>query len=220
MKILVAEDDDYLSEAITTALKHGGYHVDRVVTALEAKGALVAVPYDLLLLDLGLPDQDGTKLLKDIRQEGRAIPVMIITARDTIEDKISGLDQGANDYLTKPFDFRELESRIRALLRKSVWGNSECFKLGRLSFNTGTREVFLDEKLVRLTPGELTVLEALLKKVGRIVNKAELIDYIARWDESASENAVEILVHRLRKKLEPGEVKIQTVRGLGYIIEK
>lgn len=220
MKILLAEDDDYLSEAITTALQHGGYRVDRVTSALEARGALASAPYDLFLLDLGLPDRDGTELLKQIRHEGVAIPVIIITARDTIEDKINGLDQGANDYMTKPFDFRELESRIRALLRKEVWGNTEQYKIGRLSFHINSREAFLDDKLVRLTPGELSVIELLLRRAGHVVSKAELIDYLSSWEDSASENAIEIIIHRLRRKLEHGGVRIQTVRGLGYCLER
>lgn len=220
VKILLAEDDTYLSTAITDALTHGGYRVDHVTTATEARGALASTPYDLFLLDLGLPDQDGTELLKQIRGEGLVIPVIILTARDTIEDKVSGLDQGANDYITKPFDFRELESRIRALLRKALWGNAPKATVGRLSFHYESKEAFLDDKLVKLTPGELSALELLLRRAGHVVGKSELIDYLSSWDESASENAIEIIIHRLRRKLQPGGVRIETVRGLGYTLEK
>jgi len=220
MKILIAEDDEYLCEALRQGLDRIGYSVDCVHTGLEAKGAIADTKYDLLLLDLGLPDIDGTKVLADIRKSGATLPVLIMTARDTIEEKIIGLDYGASDYLTKPVDFRELAARIRAQLRKSVWGNRSQIICGSLKFDTETKEVSLNDTAVHLTRAENDTLEVLLKQHGRMVNKGDLIDVLAKWDTIPSENAIEIIIHRLRRKLGSGDVAIRTIRGFGYVLER
>ena len=220
MKILVAEDDEYFCEALSEGLDRSGYGVECVHTGVEAKGALADTKYDLLLLDLGLPDIDGIRILRDIRRAGAELPVIIITARDALEDKICGLNEGASDYLIKPFDFRELDARIRALLRKTVWQNRSQIELGSLKVDTLTGEVILNDTAVQLTPSETATLEFLLKQPGRLVSKGDLIDILAKWDTMPSENAVEIIIHRLRRKLGASDVIIRTARGFGYVIEK
>lgn len=201
-------------------LENVGYAVDQVSTGMEAKHALQDISYDLLLLDLGLPGIDGTEILRQIRNSGQCLPVIIITARDTIQDKIKGLDLGANDYLTKPFDFRELEARIRAVLRKNIWNNKLEVIHGPIKFVINTREVFLNDAPADLTPREVAVLELLLQKTGRLINKRQLIEQIANWDEEPSDNAIEIIIHRLRRKLEPAGIKISTIRGFGYMLNE
>jgi DNA-binding response OmpR family regulator len=220
VKILIVEDDEYLCEALSEGLTRSGYSVDCVHSGVEARGAIADTRYDLLLLDLGLPDMDGIKILKDIRKDGAELPVIIISAKDGLEDKICGLNEGANDYLIKPFDFRELDARIRAMLRKTFWRNQAQIKFGSLKVDTGTREVFLDDIAVQLTPGETATMEHFLKHPGRLVSKGDLIDILAKWDTMPSENAVEIIIHRLRRKLVDSDVNIRTARCFGYVLEK
>ncbi|MBI4533840.1 MAG: response regulator transcription factor [Candidatus Melainabacteria bacterium] len=219
MRILVAEDDEFLAGGLRLGLEQKGYAVDAVRSGMEAAIALREVGYDLLVLDLGLPGLDGVDVLKGLRREGQSLPVIVITARDSIEDRIQGLDLGANDYLTKPFDFRELEARIRALLRKNAWGNKMEIVHGPIRFLTNSREVVIDGKTAELTPREVAVLELLLQRVGRLVGKRQLMEQVAGWEEEPSENAIEIVIHRLRRKLEDADVCIRTVRGFGYMLE-
>lgn len=220
MRILLAEDDEYLQSALLLALKHKGYSVDGVRSGSEAHAALLTVPYDLVLLDLGLPGLDGTEVLAKIRARGGNMPVIVITARDTVEDKIQGLDLGANDYLVKPFDFRELEARIRAVLRKSHWQNKIDIEFGCLKLNTNSGQLFIENQPIDLTPKENAVLHALMAKAGEVVTKRQLIEQVSEFDADASENAIEILIHRLRKKLDAADVVVNTVRGFGYALER
>lgn len=219
MRILVAEDDEYLQSALKMGLQKAGYAVDAVWSGTEATIALREVAYDLLVLDLGLPGRDGTEVLSILRREGQTLPVIIITARDSVDDKIVGLDLGANDYITKPFDIRELDARIRAVVRKNVWGNKLEITHGPLRFSPKSREVFVNDKHSDLTPREVAVLEVLLQKVGRLVNKRTLVEQVSNWDEEPSDNAIEIVIHKVRKKLEPFGIRIRTVRGFGYMLE-
>lgn len=220
MKVLVAEDDEYLLSGLVLALTHKGYTVEAVRSGPEAQAALAVSAFDLLLLDLGLPCLDGLELLTRLRAQGEDLPVIIITARDGIEDKIQGLDLGANDYLVKPFDIRELEARIRAVLRKSHWRNKVEIDFGGLRLNTNSGLLLLDNQLVELTPKETAVLRTLMARVGRVVSKKQLMDQVTDWADESSENAVEIVVHRLRKKLESAAILISTVRGFGYVLEE
>ncbi len=220
MRILLAEDDEFLQEALKLGLENIGYAVDAVTNGMQAHNALKDIDYDLLLLDLGLPLLDGTEVLTAIRKKGQILPVIIITARDSVEDKITGLDLGANDYITKPFDFRELEARIRALFRKDVWNNRMEIIHGPLAFITNSREVLLNGEPADLTPREVAVLELLLQKVGRLVSKRVLVEQVANWDDEPTDNAIEITIHRLRKKLESSGIHINTVRGFGYVLEE
>lgn len=220
MKILIAEDDALLGESLVLSITKHGHMVDWVSTGSEAKGALADQTYDLLILDLGLPDIDGTALLKDLRSKGFALPVLILTARDGIEHKIGGLELGANDYLTKPFDFRELYARMKSLMRLQAWSNNSEIAIGRLRFDTGERVAFLDGKILPMTPKELSAFEVLSKNLDRLVSKSELIDRLKDWDAELSENGVETVIHRLRQKLKAADLSIKTVRGFGYTLEK
>ncbi len=220
MRILLAEDDDYLADAISMALRDGGYSVDKVASGTDADQAVNSSNYDLLILDLGLPALDGLEVLKRLRGKGQPLPVLILTARDSLQDRVNGLDLGANDYLTKPFDLPELEARIRALLRKDRWGNRTTISHGDLQFDTVSRQVTLKEELVELSARELAVLEILLQRVGRVVTKRQLAEHLSSWEMEVTYNAIEIVIHRLRKKLEPSGINLRTMRGLGYIVEK
>lgn len=219
MRVLLAEDDEYLLSALTHALKHKDYTVDGVRSGTEANAALMGAPYDLVLLDLGLPGMDGTEVLSELRKRGEDMPVIVITARDQVEDRINGLDIGANDYLVKPFDFRELEARMRAVLRKSHWRNQLELEFGSLKLNTNSGKLQLGEQDLDLTPKESNILQSLMSKAGQVVSKRHLIEQVSDWKDESSENAVEIVVHRLRKKLEAADVVINTVRGFGYVLE-
>lgn len=219
MRVLLAEDDNYLQSALTLALGHQGYLVDTVSDGRDATLALQQTSYDLLLLDLGLPGLDGTEVLRDLRQRGDDVPVIVITARDSVDDRIHGLDLGANDYIVKPFDVRELEARIRASLRKSQWGNQLYIEFGNLKLDINAGKVFIGDKQLDLTPKECTVLQILLSRGGKVVSKRAILDSISGWTDDVSENAVEIVVHRLRKKLVDTGANIATVRGYGYQLE-
>ncbi len=219
MKILLAEDDKFLAEGLSMVLRDSGYAVD-----VESDGANIPVticttPYDLLVLDLGLPNLDGFDVLKRIRSKGETIPILILTARDSLTDRVKGLDLGANDYLTKPFELPELEARIRALIRKDSWSNRTEISLGSLSFNTVDRVATIDGKMVDFTARELAVLEILLQKQGTSVDKQRITGLISSWDEEVTENAIGIIIHRLRRKLEEAKITIKTARGLGYRLE-
>lgn len=218
-RILIAEDDEYLRSALVLALRHKGYAVESVSTGPQVLTSLKTSRFDLLLLDLGLPELDGTDVLKKVRREGEELAVIIITARDSVQERIEGLDLGANDYLVKPFDFGELEARIRASLRKTTWNNRLRVCLGPLTLNTDSGEIELDGTEVTLTKRETVVLRALMASQNRVVSKQVLADQLSDWSDESSENAVEIVVHRIRKKLSGTGVQISTVRGFGYTLE-
>ncbi|MBI5174097.1 MAG: response regulator [Candidatus Melainabacteria bacterium] len=220
MRFLLAEDDDYLARALAQGLGSRGYAVDAARSGKEAIQALSDSEYDLLILDLGLPEVDGSQILRLLRERGSTLPVIIITARDAVQDRIAGLDLGANDYLTKPFDFGELEARIRAILRKNVWGNRMEIHCGLLRFVLNTKEVFVGGEVCEFTPRESAVLEMLLSRAGRLVPKKALVEHLASWEEAPSDNAMEIVIHRLRRKLCTAGVEISTVRGFGYLLRE
>jgi Response regulators consisting of a CheY-like receiver domain and a winged-helix DNA-binding domain len=222
MRVLLVEDDQYLRDGLTMALKHKGYNVDGVSVAGDAKLALAQHNYDVVLLDLGLPDMDGTEFLAEMRGEGKTMPVIILTARDSVEDRIAGLDLGANDYMVKPFDPRELEARIRAISRKVKFENQTQVSFGSLTLNTNTGRVLTEgqSEELELTPREAVVLGVLLARPGKVASKRNIKDQVSDWVDDTSENAIEIIVHRLRKKLENSNVVINTVRGFGYVLEE
>ena len=219
MRILLVEDDQMLSNGVSLALTQNGYVVDHVRTGKDADQALSKTNYDLLVLDLGLPEMDGLEVLTNLRQRGKATPVLILTARDSLEDRIAGLDLGANDYMTKPFHLEELEARIRALLRKDSWGNQTEIKYGDFVFDTVGRVLTVGGKPVDLSAREIAVLELMLQRVGKVVNKNQLKEHLSSWEAEISFNAIEIVMHRLRKKLDLSGCTIRTIRGLGYILE-
>ncbi|HEY9792485.1 MAG TPA: response regulator transcription factor [Candidatus Obscuribacterales bacterium] len=219
MRILLAEDDNFLANGLCMALQQNGYAVDRVATGLDADTALNVASYDLLILDLGLPILDGTEVLKRLRNKGLLLPVLVLTARDSLADRVGGLDLGANDYLTKPFELAELEARIRALLRKEHWNNRMEITYGPIRFDTVNRACTVNGAAVELSPREMVMLEILLQGGGRIVSKSQINEHLSSWNVDLTNNAIDIAMHRLRKKFDGSGVNIRTIRGLGYLIE-
>ena len=218
MRILLAEDDPVIADGICRALRRGGCAVDHVADGMEADAALAGQVYDLLILDLGLPRMNGIDVLKRLRARKSAQPVLILTAQDGVDDRVRGLDAGADDYLTKPFALPELEARVRALTRRGT-GQPRCIEIGQLSYDQADRVVKIGGQLVDLSAREIGLLEIFLLRVGRLVSKDQLVDHLCGWGEEVSNNAIEVYVHRLRKKLEDSGVRIVTVRGLGYCLE-
>jgi len=222
MRILLVEDDVMLAEAVSAALVQAAHAVDRAHTGEEADHALTAGEYDLVILDVGLPRIDGFEVLRRLRQRRNKVPVLMLTVKDALEDRVTGLDLGADDYLTKPFHLSELEARVRALIRRAHANASADLVHGRLRLDTAGRRLYCDEQPVELSGRELAVLELMLLREGRVVTKQQIVDSLYGWEDVSSSNTVEVLVYRLRKKLEScgAEVSISTVRGMGYLIEK
>jgi two-component system OmpR family response regulator len=220
MRILVAEDDAALAEGVSQTLRHSGYAVDWVKNGAEADSALAANQFDLLILDLGLPKKSGLDVLKRLRASDSRLPVLILTALDGVSDRVRGLDAGADDYLAKPFDLAELEARVRALTRRGMAGSPTLLQHGALKYDQVGRTASLNGQALELSAREISLLEVFLQRAGRLVSKDQLVSHLCEWGEEVSPNAIEVYVHRLRKKLEPGGVRIVTVRGLGYSLEK
>lgn len=220
MRILLVEDDAVLGDGLSLSLNDWGFDVTLAVTGNYASSALSTQPYDLVILDLGLPDMDGRELLRQLRARKSAIPVLILTARDGLNDRVSGLELGADDYMTKPFELRELEARVKALLRRSHGGFNHDIRFGRLVLDPLTQQLTVDDKPMLLPPREYGVMEALLLQAGRVVSKDSIAQRLASHSDDLADNAIEVYVHRLRKRLEPLGVRIRTVRGLGYLLEQ
>ncbi|MCD2448984.1 response regulator [Methylicorpusculum oleiharenae] len=219
MKILLVEDDPVLSDGLNYTLSLSGYVVTCAMTGNYAEGLLLAQDFDLIILDLGLPDMDGTEILWKLRVRKINIPVMILTARDAINDKIEGLERGADDYMVKPFDLRELESRIHALIRRSYGNFNKDIEVGRLALDTLDHLVLADGQPLILFPREFGVLEVLMLQVGRVVSKDKIAQRLSTGEEELGDNAIEVYIHRLRKRIKPYDANIRTVRGLGYMLE-
>jgi len=223
MRMLIAEDDPLLADGLARSLAQMGFAVDHATDGAAADHMLLNQNYDLVILDLGLPKIDGFEVLRRLRRRGgpaSTAPVLILTARDELEDRVHGLDLGADDYLTKPFDLPELEARVRALVRRGKFGASPQIVHGRLRFDTIGRRALVDDKPIDLSARELSMLETLLMNAGRVVSKEHLAEQVRGWGEEPGANAIEVYIHRLRKKLEPAEVTVRTVRGLGYLLDK
>ncbi|GAA4335029.1 response regulator transcription factor [Variovorax defluvii] len=218
MRILLVEDDRVLADALSRALVQSAHAVDVVSTGEEADSALAPNIYDLAILDIGLPGLSGLDVLKRLRARKSTMPVLMLTAFDTLADRVRGLDLGADDYLAKPFDLPELEARVRALLRRSTQSTPDL-EHGQLRFDTVGRRVFHDKRPLDLSPRELALLELLLMRAGRVVSKEQLVNHLYGWGEEVADNAIEVNVYRLRKKLEPLGCEIRTVRGMGYLID-
>ena len=219
MRILVAEDDPTISHGLVRALRESGYATDEVQSGSAADSALATQLFDLVILDIGLPGLDGFQVLKRLRDSGNVTPVLILTALDGVEYRVKGLDLGADDYLAKPFSLRELDARVRALLRRAAGQAQSVIKHGRLRFDTAGRVALLGGSVIELSVREIGLLEIFLTRIGRVVSKEGIIDLLFEWGEDATPNAVEVYIHRLRKKLEPDGVEIRTVRGLGYCLD-
>ena len=220
MRLLLVEDNDTLADAVSRSLASHDYAVDVLSEGDHADEVLATQTYDLVILDLNLPGMDGLEVLRNLRRRGSDSPVLILTARSDVDARVTGLDLGADDYLTKPFALEELEARVRAMLRRrSGEAKSAVITQGVLSFDTQSRTCRLDDRTVDLTPRERSLLEVLLRRCGKVVSKDHIAESIFSFDDEASLSAIEIYVHRLRKKLAHPRVAIRTVRGLGYLLE-
>ena len=220
MRILLAEDDQVLADGLCRSLRAAGYAVDHVATGSDADAALSGNSFDLLILDLGLPKMSGMEVLKRLRARRTPLPVLILTAADSVEQRVRGLDLGADDFMAKPFALSELEARARALVRRSMGAASAVQKLGPLTYDQVGRTAHLFEQPLELSAREIGVLEILIQRAGRLVSKEQIVDHLCEWGEEVSNNAIEVYMHRLRRKLEGGGVRIATVRGLGYCLER
>ena len=223
MRILLVEDDAELGGAVSASLRREHYALDWVTDGMAASAALSTSEYDLVILDLGLPKLSGLNVLKQLRGRGeaqRAVPVLVTTAMDSVNDRVEGLDAGADDYLVKPFALDELHARVRALIRRRNAASSSMIEHGNLSFDLTSRQAAAAGVPLELSVREAGILEVLLLRAGRAVTKEQLLEKLCAWDSDISLNAIEVYVHRLRKKLEPAGVQVRTFRGLGYCIDK
>lgn len=219
MRLMLVEDDERLARGMAASLQAAGFAVDIFATGEEAVNVAPQEPYGAIILDLGLPDIDGLEVLGQLRARNVATPVIILTARGMIEDRIAGLDRGADDYMAKPFHPRELESRVRALIRRSQGTPDPVLRIGALELDRSSRTVTLNGRPLELRRRELAVLEALMGRPGKVVPKERLSAEVFNFDDAVAPNALEVYVGRLRRKLQPEGPSIRTVRGLGYMIE-
>lgn len=218
MRILLVEDDPLIGQAIEQALQDAALAVDWVQDGETALLALKTGDYSLLLLDLGLPKKDGFEVLRLLRQNKHSVPVIIITARDAVEDRIKGLDYGADDYLVKPFSIDELQARIRAVIRRNHGNAMPLLGNDMLTLDPASREVSCDSTMYTLSSREYALLHALMLRPGSILSRAELEERIYGWNEEVASNAIEFIIHGLRKKL--GKESIKNIRGLGWMVSK
>ena len=219
MRIFLIEDERQLAEGLVKILRQHDYAVDWVTDGAVADALLKTEHFDLIILDLGLPKLDGLEVLKRLRHRDVRTPVLILTAYGDVDSRVNGLDLGADDYLSKPFELRELEARVRALLRRNSSAVTAVINCGVLSFDSAARSVSLNGKTLDLPRRELCLLEILLYRKGQIVSKEQIASQLFDFDDEAGPNAIELYVHRLRKKLGPAGLNIRTVRGLGYLLE-
>ncbi len=217
MRILLVEDDQMIGDSVVDGLKAEDYAVDWVQDGNSAIIALRTTPFSLMILDLGLPGKDGLAVLREARAQKMHLPVLVTTARDTVQDRVQGLDAGADDYLVKPYDLDELSARIRALLRRSSGRSEPTIERGKLLIRPETREVFFDGKPVLLSSKEYALLVALADRPGVVLSRGQLEEKLYNWDSTVGSNAIEVHIHHLRKKLTNEAIK--TVRGVGYLLE-
>lgn len=216
MRVLVIEDDALLGDAIQAGLKQSGYAVDWMKDGVSADQALSTEPYVAAVLDLGLPRLSGLEVLRRLRSRDSAIPVLILTAMDTVEDRIKGLDAGADDYLIKPFDMGELSARLRALVRRASGKVAPALQVAGVELDVAAHRVIYCENLIELSAKEFAVLHALMLKAGKVLSRAQIEEQLYAWGEEVESNAVEVYIHHLRKKIFPE--LIETIRGVGYLI--
>ncbi|MDH5325448.1 MAG: response regulator transcription factor [Gammaproteobacteria bacterium] len=217
MRLLLVEDNASVGKGVYTGLNQAGYAVDWVKDGETAYSALMAEQYDVAILDLGLPGRSGIDLLSDIRSRDNKVPVLILTARDTVNDRVIGLDSGADDYMIKPFDIDELNARIRALLRRSHDRATPVLVSGNLSLDPASHTVRKGGEIVELTPRAFDILQTLMENQGRVMSRSRLEDSLYSWKDEIESNAVEVHIHQIRKKL--GNDLIRTIRGVGYIMD-
>ena len=219
MRILIVEDDQVLADGLRRVLSQEGHIVTHETDGNRADELLTTYEYDLVILDIGLPGIDGIEILGRVRRRKNNLPVLLLTARDSVADRVIGLDQGADDYLAKPFDLYELKARIRALLRRGNSAQSSELKIGTLCFDINGQRVSINGAPIELVARELALLEILMSRTNRVVSKELLCAQLTHHGDEISPNAIEVYVHRLRKKIEASHVEIRTLRGLGYMIE-
>jgi two-component system, OmpR family, response regulator len=220
MRVLIVEDDDLLVDGLTRALEQAGYALDRVRNGEKADFVLRQQEFNLLVLDVGLPGIDGFEVLRRLRRRGCNAPVLVLTARDAVEDRVHGLDLGADDYLAKPFVLSEFEARVRALLRRGQYRAQSQLSCGGLRLDATSHQAWINDLPLELTSREWAILEYLLLRAGQLLSKDKIVEAICNWDEAITPNAVEVYVSRLRSKLEPARVRIRTIRGFGYLLEE
>ncbi|MAZ77723.1 MAG: DNA-binding response regulator [Legionellaceae bacterium] len=218
MRVLLVEDDELLGDGVTNGLKQYGYTVDWLKDGESARLALSTERFDIMILDIGLPKMTGLELLEKIRQHGNTIPVLILTAHDTIEDRVKGLDSGADDYITKPFDLDELCARIRALQRRFAERAIPIIQHANISLDPASHTVYLADEIINMPRREFVLLQKLLENVGRVLSREYLTQTLYGWGDEVDSNTLEVHIHNLRKKL--GNKLIRTIRGVGYMIDK
>lgn len=219
MRILITEDDAALAEALQFSLTQAGHAVDWVANGTAADEALKSDVFGLLILDLGLPKLDGFEVLKRLRRRNPALPVLILSGREKPEEKVLGLDLGADDYLVKPFSLNELQARVRALLRRGQGSTAPAVSYGGLTFDTVGRAASVHGKTVALSAHEIGVLEILVQRFGRVVSKEQLVEQLYSYDREVSHNAIEVYIHRVRKKLDGAGITVRTLYGRGYLLD-
>ncbi|WP_020167416.1 MULTISPECIES: response regulator [Methylotenera] len=220
MRIFIVEDDLVLADGLKNSLIQSGYAIDVATNGSDADSILAYQAFDLVVLDLGLPKLGGFEVLKRLRSRGSKTPVLILTANDNVDNRVLGLDLGADDYLSKPFNLAELEARVRALIRRGQSGSSAITSVGGLKFDMTNRIAAYNEISLNLSARELAVLEVLMLKAGKVASKEQMLDKLCNFDADISDNALEVYLHRLRKKLEHTDINIRTIRGLGYLLEE
>jgi two-component system OmpR family response regulator len=218
MRLLLIEDDLILQDGLERSFSTAGYAVDVMSDGESANQLLVYQEYDIIILDLGLPKLGGFEVLKQLRARGSKTPVLVLTALEDTQHRVKGLDLGADDYLTKPFNLAELEARVRALIRRGVSGGAAKISFGDLVFDTSNRQCNFKQTPLALTSRELALLEVLMLKATKVVSKSAILEHLCNWDSEISDNAIEVNVSRLRKKLNAFSIEILTIRGLGYLL--
>lgn len=220
MRVLVAEDDRSIAAALCASLRESGHAVDHIGDGAMADSAVRENVYDLVVLDLGLPGMDGSEVLARMRRSGNCIPVLAVTARDGLQERIRILDLGADDYLVKPFALSEMQARVRALLRRVASQGAPELCFGRLRLDLPGRRAHVGERELDLTARDFGLLEAMVLRSPRVISRVQLIEALCSWDEELTDNGLDIAVHRLRKKLHDSNTAIRTMRGIGYLFEE
>ncbi|MBA2651713.1 MAG: response regulator [Tatlockia sp.] len=218
MRLLLVEDDELLGDAVKAGLTQFGYIVDWLKDGETARAAVKSESFELIILDLGLPKLSGLAFLQSIRNDGNATPVIILTARETVGDRIKGLDSGADDYMTKPFDLNELSARVRALVRRSQGRADSVLQYRNVTLDPAAHSVYVDDVMVNVPRREFSLLQKLLENSGQVLSREQLMQSIYGWDEDVDSNALEVHIHNLRKKLNANFIR--TIRGVGYMVEK
>ncbi len=220
MRVLVAEDDRSIAAALCASLRDSGHAVDHVSDGMLADSAVRENVYDLVVLDLGLPGMDGSEVLARMRRQGNPIPVLAVTAREGLQERIRVLDLGADDYLVKPFALGEMQARVRALLRRVASQGTPDLRVGRLRLDFPGRRAHVDDNELDLTARDFGLLEAMVLRSPRVISRAQLIEALCSWDEELTDNGLDIAIHRLRKKLNGSGTNIRTLRGIGYLFQE